>query len=444
MQPTQEPRCSTTSTCAEGPEERAGRRRRRGLPDGVLRVRRTCVVGQFPDSAASRSTSGSPSRTGSSARGVREHRDRRDARRRHARRAQGASGSRSTPASPSSSRRRQRAPMTEPEVFAPRARRDWIRGSPGRPSLEDPRRRLGQHDVGRGRQHGRVLHGRRPAHRPVDRDGPWSEAVVLRRGGVPVGASPDHRQSSGATSSSSGRRGARPCRSRSLIAVLRSLPGPVFFPFRPGRDRLHGPVPRAPRLFLVIYLFGFGMPALGIRRASPNSDVFWAILALVLVYSAYVAEVYRAGIESVHPSQVAAARSLGLTRGAVAPLRRAAAGDPPGHPAAAERLHRPPEGLGARRRSSGYIEAAAAQRRSTQANDFNFTPTSSLAFIYILMTIPQARFVDWLIARDRRKQSGRCGPVTEAVRIEGLHKSFGDLEVLRGIDLRSTTTRSCA
>ena len=65
---------------------------------------------------------------------------------------------------------------------------------------------------------------------------------------------------------------------------------------------------------LVIYLLGFGIPALQIP-GLPNSAVFWAIVALILSYSAYVAEVYRAGIESVHPSQAAAARSLGLAGG---------------------------------------------------------------------------------------------------------------------------------
>ena len=62
---------------------------------------------------------------------------------------------------------------------------------------------------------------------------------------------------------------------------------------------------------LVIYLLGFGVPALQLSGV-PSSELFWGTTALVLVYSAYVAEVYRAGIESVHPSQDAAARSLGL------------------------------------------------------------------------------------------------------------------------------------
>ena len=62
---------------------------------------------------------------------------------------------------------------------------------------------------------------------------------------------------------------------------------------------------------LLIYLLGFGAPALGLTGV-PTSAFFWGVTALVLVYTAYVSEVYRAGIESVHPSQEAAARSLGL------------------------------------------------------------------------------------------------------------------------------------
>ena len=65
---------------------------------------------------------------------------------------------------------------------------------------------------------------------------------------------------------------------------------------------------------LVIFMLGFGIPGLRHRRACPNDTFFWAVVALTLLYSAYVSEVYRAGIESIHPSQEAAARSLGLSR----------------------------------------------------------------------------------------------------------------------------------
>ena len=98
-----------------------------------------------------------------------------------------------------------------------------------------------------------------------------------------------------------------------IIAVTRSLRGPVFTPLR-ILAAAYTDLFRAVPTILVILLLGFGAPALQIKGV-PHSDLFWAIVALVLVYSAYVAEVYRAGIQSVHPSQVASARALGLSRG---------------------------------------------------------------------------------------------------------------------------------
>ena len=93
-----------------------------------------------------------------------------------------------------------------------------------------------------------------------------------------------------------------------LLAVMRSLPGAVFTPLR-VLSNAYTILFRGLPTILVIAILGFGMPALQLQ-GLPNSDIFWAIIALVLVYSAYVAEVYRAGIESIHPSQAAAARSL--------------------------------------------------------------------------------------------------------------------------------------
>ncbi|MGZ8688286.1 MAG: amino acid ABC transporter permease, partial [Gaiellaceae bacterium] len=97
------------------------------------------------------------------------------------------------------------------------------------------------------------------------------------------------------------------------IAILRGLPGPVFFPLR-LLATIYTDLFRGIPTILVIYLLGFGVPALQLSGV-PKSELFWGTTALILVYSAYVAEVYRAGIESVHPSQDAAARSLGLSRG---------------------------------------------------------------------------------------------------------------------------------
>src|SRR5690349_13270971 len=97
-----------------------------------------------------------------------------------------------------------------------------------------------------------------------------------------------------------------------VLAVLRSLPGPAFFPLR-LMATIYVDVFRALPGLLVILALGIGVPALDIDGV-PKDEFFWAIVVLTLVYSAYVSEVYRAGIESVHPSQAAAARSLGLSQ----------------------------------------------------------------------------------------------------------------------------------
>ena len=94
--------------------------------------------------------------------------------------------------------------------------------------------------------------------------------------------------------------------------MLRSLPGPAFFADPAARDRLRRPVPRAARASSSSSSWASASRRSRIEgcRATP---FFWALVALTLIYSAYVSEVYRAGIESIHPSQEAAARSLGLT-----------------------------------------------------------------------------------------------------------------------------------
>jgi polar amino acid transport system permease protein len=185
-----------------------------------------------------------------------------------------------------------------------------------------------------------------------------------------------------------------------LLAVLRSLPGPVFAPLR-IMSAAYTDLFRGVPTILVISLLGYGMPALELQ-GLPNSDRFWAIIALTLVYSAYVAEVYRAGIESIHPSQVASSRSLGLTR--TQTMQHVVL------PQAVRRVIPPllNDFIGLQKDSAliaflGYTEAL--QRASIiQANDFNFTPYVALAVIYVAITIPQARFVDWLVAKERRRR----------------------------------------
>ena len=95
-----------------------------------------------------------------------------------------------------------------------------------------------------------------------------------------------------------------------LVAVLRTLRGPVFFPVR-ALATVYTYSFRGLPLIIVIYLFAFGVPGLRLR-GTPNVTVLGGA-AIVITYGAYLAEVFRAGIESVHPSQIAAARSLGLS-----------------------------------------------------------------------------------------------------------------------------------
>ena len=190
-----------------------------------------------------------------------------------------------------------------------------------------------------------------------------------------------------------------------ILAVMRSLQGPVFTPLR-ILAAAYTDLFRAVPTILVILLLGFGAPSLEIKGV-PHSDIFWAIVALVLVYSAYVAEVYRAGIQSVHPSQVASARALGLSRAKT--LRFVVV------PQAVRRVLPPllNDFIGLQKDSAlvavlGYTEALR-QAQIISAADFDFTPYVALALVYIVIRIPEARFVDWLVARDQRRRQAVGG-----------------------------------
>ncbi|HET7855695.1 MAG TPA: amino acid ABC transporter permease [Gaiellaceae bacterium] len=184
------------------------------------------------------------------------------------------------------------------------------------------------------------------------------------------------------------------------IAIFRSLPGPVFFPVRLLMV-VYADFFRGVPTILVIYLFGFGVPALAISGV-PRSEFFWGIVALVLVYSAYVSEVYRAGIESVHPSQEAAARSLGLSR--TKAMRFVVL------PQAVRRVVPPllNDFIGLQKDTAlvaliGPVEAFRQSQIEVAAN-FDYTPYFATALLFVAMTIPLARFTDWLVARERRKR----------------------------------------
>jgi polar amino acid transport system permease protein len=152
---------------------------------------------------------------------------------------------------------------------------------------------------------------------------------------------------------------------------------------------------------LVIYILALGVPGLELSGV-PTSVAFWGVVALVLIYSAYVSEVYRAGIESVHPSQEAAARSLGLSRWQA--LRKVIL------PQAVRRVIPPllNDFIGLQKDTAlvgtvGAIEAFNQSQITADAT-FNFTSYLVAAVLFVAITIPLARFTDWLIARDRRRR----------------------------------------
>ena len=187
-----------------------------------------------------------------------------------------------------------------------------------------------------------------------------------------------------------------------LLAVARSSRSPALFPIRVFAT-VYVDVFRGVPVLLVLFLLGFGVPALRLEGVS-NDPVFWATVGLVLSYSAYVSEVYRAGIDSVHESQRAAARSLGLSspqamRYVVLPQ--------------AIRRVMPPllnDFIALQKETSlvsvlGPIDAVR-QAGIYTAREFNFTSYVAAAAIFLLLTIPQARFTDWLLARQRVRIAG--------------------------------------
>lgn len=185
-----------------------------------------------------------------------------------------------------------------------------------------------------------------------------------------------------------------------VLAVVRSLPGPVFFPVR-ALAIVYADFFRGVPTILVILMLGVGMPALGVE-GIPSDPVFWAVVSLVLVYTAYVSEVYRAGIESVHPSQDAAARSLGLTR--FQSLQQVVV------PQAVRRVIPPllNDFIGLQKDTAlvsvlGVVEVLN-QAQIVEAATFQGTAYLIAATLFVALTIPLARFTDWLVDRDRRKR----------------------------------------
>lgn len=187
-----------------------------------------------------------------------------------------------------------------------------------------------------------------------------------------------------------------------LVAVVRTIRGPVFFPLRLA-GTVYVDLFRGLPLILVLLLLGYGAPALRLE-GMPTSVLFWGGVALVLSYSAYVAEVFRAGIESVHPSQRAAARSLGLSYGQT--LRHVVL------PQAIRRVQPPLlNDLVSLQKDSGLIsilgvvDAVRAAQIETAA-DFNYTPYVVAGLLFIALTVPMARFTDWIARRQGYQGAG--------------------------------------
>ena len=186
-----------------------------------------------------------------------------------------------------------------------------------------------------------------------------------------------------------------------VVAVIRQSTGPVLLPLRIV-STVYVDVARGVPLILLIFAIGFGAPALSLRFISSQSAAVYGVAALVISYSAYVSEVYRAGIGSVHRSQVAAARSLGLSqwtsmRYVILPQ--------------AVRNIIPPllnDFISLQKDTAlvgvlGSIEANKAAELFADTT-FNYSSYAVAAVLFLLLTIPLARFTDHLIARDRTRR----------------------------------------
>ena len=186
-----------------------------------------------------------------------------------------------------------------------------------------------------------------------------------------------------------------------VIALIRQSTGPVLFPLR-VLAMIYVDFFRGVPLLLVVYAVGFGLPALRLSFVSSQSYAVYGVMALTLSYSAYVSEVYRAGLNSVHRSQIAAARSLGLTQGTA--LRYVIL------PQAIRNVVPPllNDFISLQKDTAlvgvlGAIEAnQAAQIYGSTV--FNYSSLTVAAILFLVLTIPLARFTDRLIDRDRQRR----------------------------------------
>jgi polar amino acid transport system permease protein len=189
-----------------------------------------------------------------------------------------------------------------------------------------------------------------------------------------------------------------------VLALLRSAQSRALLPLRwltVGYVDLFRAIPG----LVLIYMIGFGIPIAGIPWVGSWSQYQLAVLALTILYGAYVAEVYRAGIESIHPSQMAAARSLGLSYPST--MRYVIV------PQAVRRVIPPllNDFIGLQKDTAlvtviGTVEAFT-QAKTYAGQHFNLTSFTGLALCYVVITFPMTRFTDRLLKRDQRRMAAR-------------------------------------
>jgi polar amino acid transport system permease protein len=186
-----------------------------------------------------------------------------------------------------------------------------------------------------------------------------------------------------------------------LLALIRITRLPVLFPLR-LLATVFIDVFRGIPTVLLVYLFGFGIPALELS-GLPTDPMVCGGIALCFSYSAYVSEVYRSGIDSVHPAQRSAALALGLSESQT--LRHVVL------PQAVRRVIPPllNDFIALQKDVAllgivGVIEAFRLAQIAA-AEQFNYTPLLAAALLYLCVTIPMARGVDVLQKRRARRQN---------------------------------------
>jgi polar amino acid transport system permease protein len=191
-----------------------------------------------------------------------------------------------------------------------------------------------------------------------------------------------------------------------VLAIVRQSTGPVLLPLRVVA-LLYVDIFRGVPTILVIYAVGFGLPALDLNVVSTQGPAVYGVIALILSYSAYVCEVYRAGINAVPLAQASAARSVGLTQAqsmryvilpqAIRTIIPALLND----------------FISLQKDTAlvsvlGSIEANRAAEIYS-ATVFNYSSYVVAAALFLILTIPLARFTDHLIARDRARRLAGAG-----------------------------------